>query len=89
MMSATRDPNDLKLHSRTRMTSLPPEDRGPMITACQCARGVWEGKVSAKWIIQHFAGLIGFKIGKPWYFYENEARVAKDRWIAEQRGESQ
>jgi cobalamin biosynthesis protein CobD/CbiB len=56
-----------------------------MMTAEKVARDVWESAVSAKWVIAQMAGEIGFKIGKPWYFYENEARAWKDAWIAKQR----
>jgi hypothetical protein len=81
--------NDLKLHPRAGRASVPPEERGPMMTADKVARDIWEGTVSAKWVIYNMAGEIGFKIGKPWYFYEAEARAWKDEWIAKQRGETQ
>jgi integrase len=77
--------NDLKLHPRSSGIHVPPEERGPMMTAEKVARDVWESAVSAKWVIAQMAGEIGFKIGKPWYFYENEARAWKDAWIAKQR----
>jgi hypothetical protein len=80
---------DLKLHARSSGIRVAPEERGPMMTADKVARAVWEGAVSAKWVIANMAGEIGFKIGKPWYFYENEARAWKEEWIAKQRGETQ
>jgi hypothetical protein len=59
-----------------------------MLTAGAIAREVWEGKVSAKWVIEKMAD-IGFKIGKPWYFYEREAEIWRDKWIEQHRGGAQ
>lgn len=80
--------SELKLHARKRALDLPPEDRGPMLTADVIALEVWQGRVSAKWVIEKMAGAIGFKIGKPWYFYRGEAEAWRDEWIAKRRGGS-
>ena len=77
---------ELKLHPRVGGTAVPPEDRGPMLPADAIALEVWEGRVSAKWVIQKMASAIGFKIGKPWYFYRSEAEAWRDAWIAQRRG---
>lgn len=82
-------PGALKLHPRDKGVAALPEDRGPMLPAERIAAEVWESKVSAKWVIQKMAASIGFKLGKAWYFYQGEAELWRDEWIAKHRGGAQ
>lgn len=51
-----------------------PEPAGRIFTAQQFADEICGGHVSAKYIIKHFAPLIGSKPGKEWLFWEGDAR---------------
>lgn len=74
----------LSLHPRVATT--PPEDRGPMLTAAAVANLIWEGKYSKKWVAERMGPAIGFKLGKAWHFYEDEAKAWKHAFIERQRG---
>jgi hypothetical protein len=73
----------LRLHDRAPV--VPPADRGSIITAAQVATDIWQGKYSAKWVGQKMGPAIGFKLGKEWNFYEDEARQWKHDYIERQR----
>lgn len=79
-MSATRS-----LSLAARSPALPPAgDRGPMLNAEEIARTVWDGKVSAKWVIGKMRS-IAFKPGKEWLWYQTEAEQWREEWLATRR----
>jgi hypothetical protein len=88
-MAMSAAPGGLKLHARGTRVDVAAEDRGPMMRAAAIALDVWQGTVSAKWVIQKMAPSIGFQIGKPWYFHRREAELWRDEWIAQHRGGAQ
>lgn len=71
--------------SRGRAPAMPPADRGPIRTARELAALVFDGRVSAKWVLARVAPEKRFRYGREVCWYEADAREWKAWWIAEQQ----